>query len=95
MGRKTWESLPEPCQQAKVGPKPTVEPQEGMAVFRSMDEVKQALTLLKPCLSSGVVKSTRWHSLYVMNCISEVRQKVPDGDAFFSKFKDQFRQKKY
>jgi len=93
MGRKTWESLPGalPGRQNWVLSR-TAEPQEGMSVFRSMDEVKQALipTQTLFIIGGGEIYSTilpLCHELY----ISEVRQKVPDGDAFFPKFKDQFR----
>ena len=93
MGRKTWESLPGalPGRQNWVLSR-TVEPQEGMAVFRSMDEVKQALT---PTQTLFIIGGGEIYSMALPLChelyISEVRQKVPDGDAFFPKFKDQFR----
>ena len=93
MGRKTWESLPGalPCRQNWVLSR-TVEPQEGMAVFRSMDEVKQALT---PTQTLFIIGGGEIYSMALPLChelyISEVRQTVPDGDAFFPKFKDQFR----
>ena len=93
MGRKTWESLPGalPGRQNWVLSR-TVEPQEGMAVFRSMDEVKQALT---PTQTLFIIGGGEIYSMALPQChelyISEVRQKVPDGDAFFPKFKDQFR----
>jgi len=93
MGRKTWESLPGalPGRQNWVLSR-TAEPQEGMSVFRSMDEVKQALipTQTLFIIGGGEIYSMALplcHELYV----TEVRQKVPDGDAFFPKFKDQFR----
>jgi len=93
MGRKTWESLPGalPGRQNWVLSR-TVEPQEGMAVFRSMDEVKQALT---PTQTLFIIGGGEIYSMALPLChelyISEVRQTVPDGDAFFPKFKDQFR----
>ena len=93
MGRKTWESLPGalPGRQNWVLSR-TVEPQEGMAVFRSMDEVKEALT---PTQTLFIIGGGEIYSMALPLChelyISEVRQKVPDGDAFFPKFKDQFR----
>ena len=93
MGRKTWESLPGalPGRQNWVLSR-TVEPQEGMAVFRSMDEVKQALT---PTQTLFIIGGGEIYSMALPQChelyISEVRLKVPDGDAFFPKFKDQFR----
>ena len=93
MGRKTWESLPGalPERQNWVLSR-TGEPQEGMAVFRSMDEVKQALT---PTQTLFIIGGGEIYSMALPLChelyISEVRQKVPDGDAFFPKFKDQFR----
>ena len=93
MGRKTWESLPGalPGRQNWVLSR-TAEPQEGMAVFRSMDEVKQALT---PTQTLFIIGGGEIYSMALPLChelyISEVRQKVPDGDAFFPKFKDQFR----
>ena len=93
MGRKTWESLPGalPGRQNWVLSR-TAEPQEGMAVFRSMDEVKQALT---PTQTLFIIGGGEIYSMALPLChelyISEVRQKVPDGDVFFPKFKDQFR----
>ena len=93
MGRKTWESLPGalPGRQNWVLSR-TVEPQEGMAVFRSMDEVKQALT---PTQTLFIIGGGEIYSMTLPLChelyISEVRQTVPDGDAFFPKFEDQFR----
>jgi dihydrofolate reductase len=93
MGRKTWESLPGalPERQNWVLSR-TGEPQEGMAVFRSMDEVKQALI---PTQTLFIIGGGEIYSMALPLChelyISEVRQKVPDGDAFFPKFEDQFR----
>jgi dihydrofolate reductase len=93
MGRKTWESLPGalPGRQNWVLSR-TAEPQEGMSVFRSMDEVKQALT---PTQTLFIIGGGEIYSMTLPLChelyISEVRQTVPDGDAFFPKFKDQFR----
>jgi len=93
MGRKTWESLPGalPGRQNWVLSR-TAEPQEGMSVFRSMDEVKQALI---PTQTLFIIGGGEIYSMILPLChelyISEVRQKVPDGDAFFPKFKDQFR----
>ena len=93
MGRKTWESLPGalPGRKNWVLSR-TAEPQEGMSVFRSMDEVKQALI---PTQTLFIIGGGEIYSMALPLChelyISEVRQKVPDGDAFFPKFKDQFR----
>jgi len=93
MGRKTWESLPGalPGRQNWVLSR-TAEPQEGMSVFRSIDEVKQALI---PTQTLFIIGGGEIYSMILPLChelyISEVRQKVPDGDAFFPKFKDQFR----
>jgi len=93
MGRKTWESLPGalPGRQNWVLSR-TAEPQEGMSVFRSMDEVKQALI---PTQTLFIIGGGEIYSMALPLChelyISEVRQKVLDGDVFFPKFKDQFR----
>jgi dihydrofolate reductase len=93
MGRKTWESLPGalPERQNWVLSR-TGEPQEGMSVFHSMDEVKQALI---PTQTLFIIGGGEIYSMALPLChelyISEVRQKVPDGDAFFPKFEDQFR----
>ena len=93
MGRKTWDSLPGalPGRQNWVLSR-TAEPQEGMSVFRSIDEVKQALI---PTQTLFIIGGGEIYSMILPLChelyISEVRQKVPDGDAFFPKFKDQFR----
>ena len=65
-----------------------------MAVFRSMDEVKQALT---PTQTLFIIGGGEIYSMALPLChelyISEVRQTVPDGDAFFPKFKDQFHRR--
>jgi dihydrofolate reductase len=93
MGRKTWVSLPGalPGRQNWVLSR-TVEPQEGMVVFRSMDEVQKALT---PTQTLFIIGGGEIYSIALPLChelyISEVRQTVPDGDAFFPKFEDQFR----
>jgi len=92
MGRKTWDSLPG----ALPGRKNWVLsrhacPEDGMSVFRSMAEVKQALD---PSQNLFVIGGGEIYSMALPLChelyISEVRQKIPDGDAFFPPYKDEF-----
>jgi len=92
MGRKTWDSLPG----ALPGRKNWVlsrhaSPEDGMSVFRSMAEVKQALD---PYQNLFVIGGGEIYSMALPLChelyISEVRQKIPDGDAFFPPYKDEF-----
>jgi dihydrofolate reductase len=93
MGRKTWESLPGalPGRQNWVLSR-TANPQDGMSIFRSMEEVEQAL---EPTHTLFIIGGGEIYSMALPLChelyVTEVRQKVPDGDAFFPKFKDQFR----
>ena len=62
-----------------------------MSVFRSMAEVKEALD---PSQNLFVIGGGEIYSIALPLChelfISEVRQKIPDGDAFFPPFKNQF-----
>lgn len=92
MGRKTWDSLPG----ALPGRKNWVlsrhaSPEGGMSVFRSMAEVKQALD---PSQDLFVIGGGEIYSMALPLChelyISEVRQNIPDGDAFFPSYKDDF-----
>ena len=93
MGRKTWESLPGalPSRQNWVLSR-TANQKDGMSVFRSMEEVKQALV---PSQTLFIIGGGEIYSMALPLChelfISEVRRKVPDGDAFFPNYKDQFR----
>jgi dihydrofolate reductase len=93
MGRKTWESLPGalPSRQNWVLSR-TANQKDGMSVFRSMEEVQQALG---PAQTLFIIGGGEIYSMALPLChelfISEVRRKVPDGDAFFPNYKDQFR----
>jgi len=93
MGRKTWESLPGalPSRQNWVLSR-TANQKDGMSVFRSMEEVQQALV---PAQTLFIIGGGEIYSMALPLChelfISEVRRKVPDGDAFFPNYKDQFR----
>ena len=93
MGRKTWESLPGalPSRQNWVLSR-TANQKDGMSVFRSMEEVQQALV---PPQTLFIIGGGEIYSMALPLChelfISEVRRKVPDGDAFFPNYKDQFR----
>jgi len=93
MGRKTWESLPGalPSRQNWVLSR-TANQKDGMSVFRSMEEVQQALV---PSQTLFIIGGGEIYSMTLPLChelfISEVRRKVPDGDAFFPNYKDQFR----
>ena len=93
MGRNTWESLPGalPSRQNWVLSR-TANQKDGMSVFRSMEEVQQALG---PSQTLFIIGGGEIYSMTLPLChelfISEVRRKVPDGDAFFPNYKDQFR----
>ena len=93
MGRKTWESLPGalPSRQNWVLSR-TANQKDGMSVFRSMEEVQQALG---PSQTLFIIGGGEIYSMALPLChelfISEVRRKVPDGDAFFPNYKDKFR----
>ncbi len=93
MGRKTWESLPGalPSRQNWVLSR-TANQKDGMSVFRSMEEVQQALV---PSQTLFIIGGGEIYSMTLPLChelfISEVRRKVPDGDAFFPNYKDQIR----
>jgi dihydrofolate reductase len=92
MGRKTWDSLPGalPGRQNWVLSR-QVSPEDGMSVFRSMAEVNQALD---PSQDLFVIGGGEIYSMALPLChelyISEVRQNIPDGDAFFPSYKDDF-----
>lgn len=92
MGRKTWDSLPNalPGRQNWVLSR-SAKTQVGMSVFRSMEEVKHTL---QPTDTLFVIGGGEVYSMALSLChelfISEVKQKVPDGDAFFPHFKDEF-----
>lgn len=92
MGRKTWDSLPGalPGRKNWVLSR-QVSPEDGMSVFRSMAEVNQALD---PSQDLFVIGGGEIYSMALPLChelyISEVRQNIPDGDAFFPSYKDDF-----
>jgi len=92
MGRKTWDSLPGALPDRKNWVLSRhASPEDGMSVFRSMAEVKQALD---PSQNLFVIGGGEIYSMALPLChelyISEVRQKIPDGDAFFPPYKDEF-----
>ena len=84
MGRKTWESLPKalPGRENWVLSR-TMSPEEGMKVFRSVEEAKEELdgrTLF-------IIGGGELYSLALADCdelyLTEVHQEVEGGDAFF------------
>jgi dihydrofolate reductase len=84
MGRKTWQSLPKalPGRENWVLSR-TMNPEEGMKVFRSLEEAKERLdgrTLF-------IIGGGELYSLALADCselyLTEVHQEVEDGDAFF------------
>ena len=92
MGRKTWESLPK----ALPGRKNWVlsrsaPPQEGMEVFRSLEEVARRLPEDQ---SLFVIGGGEIYALALPLCheifVTEVNRVVPDGDAFFPEFRHAF-----
>ena len=84
MGRKTWQSLPKalPGRENWVLSR-TMNPEQGMQVFRSVEEAKEELdgrTLF-------IIGGGELYSLALADCdelyLTEVHQEVEDGDAFF------------
>ena len=92
MGRKTWDSLPK----ALPGRENWVlsrgdQRSEGMRLFTSLKDVAEHLPDKQTLFVIGGGEVYRQalplcHELY----ITEVHQKVPDGDAFFPEYRDQF-----
>lgn len=92
MGRKTWDSLPK----ALPGRENWVlsrrdQRSEGMRLFTSLKDVAEHLPDQQTLFVIGGGEVYRQalplcHELY----ITEVHQKVPDGDAFFPEYRDQF-----
>jgi len=93
MGRKTWESLPRalPGRQNWVLSR-TAKNEEGMQVFRSLDEVGAQI---EPNDTLFIIGGGEIYSLALPLChelyLTEVRQTVPDGDAFFPSFRNHFK----
>ena len=84
MGRKTWQSLPKalPGRENWVLSR-TMNPEQGMQVFRSVEEAKEELdgrTLF-------IIGGGELYSLALADCdelyLTEVHQEVEGGDAFF------------
>jgi len=92
MGRKTWESLPRalPERQNWVLSR-TAKNEEGMQVFRSLEEVEAQI---EPNDTLFIIGGGEIYSLALPLCheiyVTEVRQNVPDGDAFFPSYRDRF-----
>lgn len=92
MGRKTWDSLPKPL----PGRENWVlsrrdQRSEGMRLFTSLKDVAEHLPDKQTLFVIGGGEVYRQalplcQELY----ITEVHQKVPDGDAFFPEYRDQF-----
>jgi len=92
MGRKTWDSLPN----ALPGRKNWVlsrtgSQEEGMEIFRSLEEVAD---YLQQDQTLFIIGGGEIYKLALPLChelfITEVRLKVPDGDAFFPEFRSLF-----
>ncbi len=92
MGRKTWDSLPGalPGRKNWVLSKKAAQV-TGMTVFRSFEEVGSKLL---PEQDLFIIGGGEIYSLGLPFChelyLTEVHQKVPDGDAFFPHFKSDF-----
>jgi dihydrofolate reductase len=93
MGRKTWESLPGalPGRQNWVLSR-TAKNEEGMQVFRSLDEV---CSEIEPNVTLFIIGGGEIYSLALPLChelyLTEVRKNVPDGDAFFPPYRHTFK----
>jgi dihydrofolate reductase len=92
MGRKTWDSLPKalPGRENWVLSRKD-ERADGMRLFKSLEDVANYLLDGQTLFVIGGGEIYRQalplcHELY----ITEVHQKVPDGDAFFPEYRDQF-----
>ena len=92
MGRKTWESLPGslPGRQNWVLSR-TASQEDGMRIFRSIEDI---LENKQPDQTIFIIGGGEIYSLALPLChelyLTEVHQKVPDGDAFFPEFKKSF-----
>ncbi|MEK9772739.1 MAG: dihydrofolate reductase [Opitutae bacterium] len=92
MGRKTWDSLPGPLpgRQNWVLSR-TAQAENGMQVFRSLQEIGSHLSSDQNLF---IIGGGEIYSLALPLChelfLTEVRQTVPDGDAFFPEYKSQF-----
>jgi len=92
MGRKTWDSLPKalPGRENWVLSRRNLR-SEGMRLFSSLKDVAEHLPDRQTLFVIGGGEVYRQalplcHELY----ITQVHQKVPDGDAFFPEYQDQF-----
>ena len=92
MGRKTWDSLPKalPGRENWVLSRRNLR-SEGMRLFSSLKDVAEHLPDRQTLFVIGGGEVYRQalplcHELY----ITQVHQKVPDGDAFFPEYRDQF-----
>ncbi len=92
MGRKTWVSLPGslPGRRNWVLSRSAGQ-EEGMTVFRSLEEVDRALVSKDKLF---VIGGGEVYSLALPRCdelfVTEVPRFVADGDAFFPDFRDEF-----
>ena len=92
MGRKTWESLPGalPGRQNWVLSR-NARPEHGMQVYRTLDEIGSAHL---PNQTLFIIGGGEIYAQTLPLCnelfVTEVRQKVPDGDAFFPEFRADF-----
>lgn len=92
MGRKTWDSLPGalPGRQNWVLSR-SAQPEEDMQVFRSLEEIDLKR---RPDQSLFVIGGGEIYSMALPLChelyLTEVRQKVPDGDVFFPEYESHF-----
>ena len=92
MGRKTWDSLPKalPGRENWVLSRKDKRA-EGMRLFKSLEDVANYLPDGQTLFVIGGGEIYRQalplcHELY----ITEVHQEVPDGDAFFPEYRDEF-----
>jgi len=92
MGRKTWDSLPFPLPGRKNWVlSRSMKPTDEVKVFNSYEEVENALGNNEQLfIIGGSQIYTQTLSICGVIYITEVKRVIPDGDAFFPEYKNDF-----
>ena len=92
MGRKTWDSLPFPLPGRKNWVlSRSMNPTDEVKVFNSYEEVENALGNNEQLfIIGGSQIYTQTLSICGVIYITEVKRVIPDGDAFFPEYKNDF-----